>query len=157
MALHGATDHARHVSERISGWSPEIHAAEIRNVTEDPDPERFKLYRLCDCPTCEGKGKVDTGLVMPLVNVVERCPECRGEGRVRELVATCASPEAVGVALVTLGREQEWAECPFGLLDTEGETGQKWLIRPWLPSARNVSDAGRTLAKAPRKKATSSE
>ena len=66
----------------------------------------------------------------------------------RELVATAADPEAVGTALVTLGREGEWDECPVGLLDTEGEVGQKWLVRPWGPSARNVSDAGRTLAKS---------
>ena len=77
-----------------------------------------------------------------------RCPDCRGEGRTLELVATCATAEAVGVALVTLGREGEWSECPVGVLDQEGEKGQKWIVTPWLPSARNVSDAGRTLAKA---------
>ena len=54
------------------------------------------------------------------------------------------------MALVTLGREGEWADCPFGLLDREGETNQKWIILPWLPSARNVSDAARTLAKSKR-------
>ena len=65
------------------------------------------------------------------------------------MIATCATPEAVGVALVTLAREGEWENgCPFGLLDTQGETGHKWLISPWLPSARNVSDAGRTLAQS---------
>jgi hypothetical protein len=54
------------------------------------------------------------------------------------------------VAIVTLAREGEWDECPFGLLDSEGEKGKKWLIRPWLPSARNVTDAARTLAKSKR-------
>jgi hypothetical protein len=58
------------------------------------------------------------------------------------LVASCADPEALGVALVTLGREGEFEDCPIGLLDTEGEVVQKWLVRPWLPSTRNVSDAG---------------
>jgi hypothetical protein len=51
---------------------------------------------------------------------------------------------------VTLAREGEWDECPFGLLDSEGEKGRKWLVTPWLPSARNVRDAARTLAKSKR-------
>jgi len=114
-----------------------------RYVTENP--ERFHLYRLCDCTTCDGTGKV---FAADPPTWVERCPDCRGEGRTRDLVATCATPEAVGVALVTLGREHEWDECPVGILDTEGETGEKWLVRPWLPSARNVSAAGRTLARS---------
>lgn len=108
-------------------------------VSGRDDPvQRFRLYRLCGCSVCEGSRQVD-GL---------RCPECRGEGRVRELVATAETPEGVGVALVTLGREGEWEECPVGVLDTEGEVGQKWIFRPWLPSPRNVSDAGRTLRTA---------
>jgi hypothetical protein len=111
-----------------------------------PNPERYRLFRLCDCPTCGGKGKeADFG-----GDGYRRCLDCRGEGRVRQELATCESPEAVGVALVTLAREGEWNECPFGLLDSEGEKGQKWLITPWLPSARNVSDAARTLAKSKR-------
>ena len=133
-----------------------------RYVTEpDFDPrERFVLYRLCDCLTCEGKGKA-----LPphrpfaqwrAKSPIERCPDCRGEGRVRQEVASCESPEAVGVALVTLGREGEWEECPFGLLDREGEKGQKWLVLPWLPSPRNVSDAGRVLGTARKKAATPS-
>lgn len=122
-----------------------------RNVTVDP--ERFHLYRLCECTTCEGRGKV-TPKIDGLVIIGffkadgDRCSDCRGEGRTRELVATCATPEAVGVALVTLGREGEWSECPVGVLDTQGETGEKWIVRPWLPSARNISDAGRTLQTA---------
>ena len=112
-----------------------------RNVTDEPlDPrERFALYRLCDCPTCGGLGKdPDIG----------RCTDCRGEGRIRQEVAACATPEAVGVALVTLAREGEFEECPLGLLDRMGEKGKRWLILPWLPSARNVSDAGRVLARS---------
>jgi len=109
------------------------------------DPEqRFALYRLCDCTACGGTGKSD----VLFVKDSNRCYRCRGEGRVRELLATCATPEAVGVALVTLAREGEWEECPLGLLDREGEKGKKWLILPWLPSPRNVSEAGRTLAKS---------
>lgn len=104
--------------------------------------ERFRLFRLCDCTTCGGRGR------NPENDYRDRCPECRGEGRVRQEVATCATPEAVGVAIVTLAREGEFEECPLGLLDYEGEVGLKWLVRPWLPSARNVSDAGRTLAKS---------
>lgn len=66
----------------------------------------------------------------------------------RELVATCGSPEALGVAIVTLGREHEFDECPIGILDTFGEKGEKWLVKPWTPSARNVTDAARTLARS---------
>jgi hypothetical protein len=115
-----------------------------RYVTPDANPERFRLFRLCDCPTCEGKGKDP----MPGPFAPPRCADCRGEGRVRQELATCASPEAVGVALVTLAREGEFEECPVGILDSEGEKGHKWLITPWMPSARNVSDAGRTLARS---------
>lgn len=140
-----------------------------RNVTAEVDPrERFSLWRLCDCPTCEGRGQVLTEIARtvqkhdPIIyggmsgvpgitrEKRERCPDCRGEGRVRQELATCATPEAVGVALVTLAQEGEWEECPLGLLDSEGEKGKKWLVLPWLPSARNVSDAGRTLARSKR-------
>jgi hypothetical protein len=73
---------------------------------------------------------------------------------VKALLATCGTPEALGVALVTLGREGELEECPVGILDRQGEPGQKWIVRTWLPSARNLSDAGRALGKeSARKKA----
>jgi hypothetical protein len=121
-----------------------------------PNPERFRLFRLCDCPTCEGKGKAEgESMLQTGGRFTLRCEDCRGEGRVRQEIATCATPEAVGVALVTLAREGEWDECPFGLLDSEGEKGHKWLVTPWLPSARNVSDAGRTLAKSKSKRESS--
>lgn len=120
-----------------------------RYVTDNP--ERFRLFRLCDCPICGGKGKVPTHEGYG-DNTWIKCQDidggCRGEGRIRQELATCATPEAVGVAIVTLAREGEWEDCPFGLLDSEGETGQKWLISPWLPSARNVTDAARTLARS---------
>ena len=106
---------------------------------------RFRIYRLCDCDACEGTGRTDEyderGLRI-------RCPVCRGEGKQRELVATAPTPEAAGLAIVTLGREGEFEDCPLGLLDTMGEVGQKWIIRPWQASPRNVSDAGRVLGKA---------
>jgi hypothetical protein len=103
------------------------------------------------------------------------CPDCRGEGRIRQEVASCATPEAVGVALVILAREGEFEECPLGLLDRLPECAEcggdglldagaarlpcgdckgsgvkptgTWLILPWLPSARNVRDAARTMAR----------
>jgi hypothetical protein len=109
-----------------------------------PNPERYSLWCLSECPTCRGVGQV----FFADYSSRKRCSDCRGEGRVRQEIATCESPEAVGVALVTLAREGEWDECPFGLLDSEGEKGKKWLITPWLPSARNVTDAARTLAKS---------
>jgi len=148
----------------LNQWRKEVAAR--RNVTAEPptdtltwdefsgrgDPkQRFRLYRLCECAECEGKGRGTYPMQLARweveygVQTSERCPICRGEGRTLELVATCASAEAVGVTLVTLGREGEWSECPVGVLDTEGETGQKWLVSPWLPSPRNVSDAGRLL------------
>jgi hypothetical protein len=63
------------------------------------------------------------------------------------LVATCKE-EDVGATIIRLGREGEFEDCPIGLLDTMGKVNEKWLLRPWLPSARNVSDAGRTLSRA---------
>lgn len=116
----------------------------------EPSPERFALYRLCECDACDGTGKENYLFPTSYGHGLgkRRCETCRGEARTKELIATCATPEAVGVAIVTLGREGEWADCPIGVLDTQGETGKKWLVKPWLPSARNISDAGRTLAKA---------
>lgn len=152
--------------------------------------DRFGLYRLCECPTCEGRGKLPYDTVHyenGETSKLARCPECRGEGRIRQEVASCATAEAVGVALVTLAREGEWEGCAFGLLDRTPEcalcegsgyvpgtsesgyvgfrcpdckgSGVKptgdWLVLPWLPSARNVRDAARTLARS-KKRAGSS-
>ncbi len=105
--------------------------------------EQYRLYRLCPCGECGGTGKQPT-----VQSATERCKTCRGEGKNLELVATAGSKEAVGTALVTLTEEGEFDECPFGLMHRpEGEKG-RWLLKPWLPSARNVSDAGRTLARS---------
>lgn len=126
--------------------------AGVTVTAEDENPERYRLFRLCDCTACGGSGKAADRPRDPV-----RCPECRGEGRVRQEIATCASPEAVGVAIVTLAREGEWHECPIGLIDSEaGEesTVGKWLLRPWSPSARNVHDAAVTLAKSKKRSGT---
>lgn len=157
-----------------------------RHVTPEHDPRsRFGLYRLCDCSACSGRGRIEEDRSSYPPYKAPRCPDCRGEGRIRQEVATAETPEAVGVALVTLARESEWEECPFGLLDREpscercGGSGQEpfnddidssqnpwvkvtcdecegsgvkasgtWLVLPWTPSARNVTDAARTLARS---------
>ncbi len=125
----------------------EVSEEAFDHLTGKGDPQqRFRIYRLCECVTCEGTGRAldpERG-----ASATKRCPDCRGEGKVRELVATAGDPAGVGEALVQNGREGAFAECPIGVLDTEGEVGQKWLVNPWLPSARNISDAGRTLAGA---------
>ncbi len=119
------------------------------------EDERYHLFRLCECTTCEGTGKVVSSDVVyngrggiEASATLQRCFACRGEGRTHELIATATDPQSVGVALVTLGREGEWDECPIGVLDTMGEKGQKWIVRPWLPSPRNISDAGRVLRRS---------
>lgn len=118
----------------------EEHAGEDPRTGEQDPEQRFKLYRLCDCQTCDATGWLATSKKRT------RCADCRGEGRVRELVATC-NEDSLGQTIIKLGQEGNWADCPFGLLDTMGEVNQKWLVRPWLPSARNLSDAGRQLSK----------
>ena len=122
-----------------------------RYVTDEAvrPEERFALYRLCPCAACNGTGKWIDGF--GIVREGQRCSECRGEGRTRDLVATTDSPEGIGTALYTLALEGEWDECPIGILDRMPEPGNPaWLVKPWLPSARNVSDAGRTLRQAQR-------
>lgn len=92
---------------------------------DDPE-QRFRIYRLCP-------GETDP-----------------------ELVATCATEAAVGVTLCTLGREGEFdpgaGDCAIGILDTEGEVGRKWIVRPWLASPKNVSDAAKVMATAGKKR-----
>lgn len=119
----------------------EEHAGEDSGTGKQDPNQRFKLYRLCDCIKCRGTGK------NPKKTGGLKCPECRGEGKTRDLVATCKEDD-VGATLITLGREGEWKDCAFGLLDTMGEVNEKWLIKPWLPSARNISEAGRQLNRA---------
>ena len=125
--------------------APAVSASTESTPLPDETEGPFRLYRLCLCDDCGGSGKQRNWADH---SEKRRCPGCRGEGRSLELVATATDPESVGVALVTLAREGEWEECPIGLLyRPEGKTGT-WLVRPWLPSARNLSDAGRTLASA---------
>lgn len=131
-----------------------------RNVTpedrSEADSARFVLYAMCECAACAGNGKQmgRTGEGRWDLSPV-RCPDCRGEGRTRREVASATDEASLGLALVTCAREGEWSEClGFGLLDREGETGQKWLVRPWQPSTRNVSDAARVLAKSKTKEKT---
>jgi hypothetical protein len=50
----------------------------------------------------------------------------------------------LGVAIVALAAEHEFDDCPIGIL----EDGGGWLVKPWLPSPRNVSDAAKLLAKS---------
>jgi hypothetical protein len=109
--------------------------AEVDHVTGRGDPQqRYRIYRLCECAHCDGRGKIAGA----------RCDECRGEGRTLDLVACCADPQGVGVAIVSLAEEGEFEDCPIGVLIDGGG----WLVKPWLPSPRNVADAARVLAKS---------
>jgi hypothetical protein len=142
----------KHEGRSFDDARAEIAGRHVTADAVDGAPERFEVYRLCECAGCLGAGKV---LVAPKTfDGFSRCPDCRGEGRTRDLVATATDEQAVGVAIVTLAREGEFTDCPFGLLDTLGETGQKWLILPWGASPRNVSDAGRVLANSKKEKTT---
>jgi hypothetical protein len=119
---------------------------------DDPE-QRYRIYRLCECEACEGTGKEELENVAPeIARSARRCELCRGEGRARDLVATCATPEAIGTALVRLSAEGEFDDCPIGILDLEGERGRKWIVKPWLPSTRNISDAARLLGSQPKPK-----
>lgn len=73
---------------------------------------------------------------------------CRSHEGELTLIATCGSEAAVGVTICTLGREGAFADCALGVLDDMGQTGQKWIVRPWERSARNVSVAGSVLARS---------
>lgn len=127
-----------HRSSRSRGPTPCVDA----DHTGRGDPnQRFRIYRLCACAECDGHGQVHAPAAM------KRCPDCRGEGSSLDLIATCGTPEAVGVALITLAREDELDGCPIGILDDQGETGHKWLVRPWLASPRNVRDAAKLMQK----------
>jgi hypothetical protein len=119
-----------------------------RNVTADPDSPRFRLYRLTECRQCGGTGKVPAE-----GRTVQRCGLCRGEGRDREIVAEAPDEASVGVALIQCAGEGEWLDeagdpMPFGLFDAEQ---RKWLVLPWLASARNVRDAAKLLGSQKRK------
>lgn len=131
-----------HRSSRSRGPTPCVDP----DHTGRGDPEqRFRIYRLCACEPCAGSGQ--RIVESTWTTTTKRCPHCHGEGSSLDLVATCGTPEAVGVALVTLAREDELDGCPIGILDDQGETGHKWLVRPWMASPRNVRDAAKLMQK----------
>jgi hypothetical protein len=135
-----------HRSSRPRGLTPCVDP----DHTGHGDPnQRFRIYRLCACEECSGSGvQVRFERVQYAGGrTAVRCKACRGEGSSLSLIATCGTPGAVGVAIVTLAREDELDGCPIGILDDQGEPGQKWLVRPWLASPRNVRDAARLLQK----------
>lgn len=72
---------------------------------------------------------------------------CPGE-TTPELLATCGSPEALGVAICTLGAEGEFLDCAAGVLHTEGEPGKRWLLKPWRAMPKEASMAGKVLRSA---------
>lgn len=100
-----------------------------RHVTPEPyDPaQRFRVYTVCQGETT------------------------------RNLIATCASEESLGVAICTLGREGEFVDCALGILDTDPAAivGQKWILKPWRAMPKEVSAAASILARS--KKLTPSE
>lgn len=118
--------------------------ADVDYLTGRGDPQqRFRIYRLCACGKCEGTGR-DMETLDPLTAHVDRCSTCRGEGKTLECVATTGTAEGVGTAIIQMAMEGEFEDCPLGIL----EDGGSWLVKPWLPSPRNVSDAGRALGQA---------
>ncbi len=134
-------------SRNADGWESDARSPDLTPPSVEMEEERFKLYRLCECGDCQATGRVrDERNPSKFV----RCKVCRGEGRILDLVATATDPESAGVAIVTLGREGEWEGCQFGLLDSEGAKNHKWIVLPWTqsPTARNVSDAARVLARS---------
>jgi hypothetical protein len=72
---------------------------------------------------------------------------CPGE-TTPELVMTCGTPEALGLALVTGGREGQWTDCAIGVLDVMGEKGERWILKPWRAMPKEVSHAASVLARS---------
>jgi hypothetical protein len=143
MAPDPARSEASRNAAPENARSPRVRAERWTHTAERDDPnQRFFIYVLCPCENCDGRGWLEPRRETP-------CPDCRKEGRVLTLVATCAKQAGIGASIFTLANEGAFDECPIGVLDTHPDPdGRKWLISPWLPSPRNVSDAGRVLAKS---------
>lgn len=144
----------RYVTQKGDSWVDAQIPDSTPSEPEMEEDDRYRLYSLCSCEKCGGSGK-DYGSPTvhvsgaPKATAPTRCKDCRGEGRTLSLIATATSKEAVGVALITLAEEGEWeGDCPLGLMDRPAGEKGRWLIKPWQASPRNISDAGRTLAKA---------
>lgn len=50
-----------------------------------------------------------------------------------KLLATCTDETHVGITICELARGGEFDDAALGILDTEGEKGHRWLVKPWLP------------------------
>lgn len=61
------------------------------------------------------------------------------------LLATCKTAEDVGKAICEMAEEGQFLDSALGLLDTAGEEGRRWLIKPWLPGPATLPEAGRIL------------
>jgi hypothetical protein len=150
---------------------------EQEDGSDDPR-QRFALYRLCECEECGGRGYREltpesmktrctvcrgegrtlqllacaelpeaAGLALVtlaregeweecplgLLDRMPVCPTCGGSGQLRNWVDH--------------SEKRDCMECHGSGVKPTGT----WLILPWQPSPRNVSDAGRVLRSARRK------
>lgn len=48
-------------------------------------------------------------------------------------IAAAATPEALGVALVTMGLEGEFDGFLVGVMDRPGDEPGTWIVKPWCP------------------------
>jgi len=94
-------------------------------------------YQWLDAPAPEPNG--DGQLTITTDEIAPRTPQERyrlfrvANGGPPEIVATVATPEAIGAALLTLGREGEFDDYCLGIQDTFGDPSRKgeWVIKPW--------------------------
>jgi len=95
-------------------------------------------YQWLDAPAPEPNG--DGQLTITTDEIAPRVPAERYRiyGRPAhgdlQLIATVATPEALGVAIVTLGGEEEFSDLHLGILDTHGNSNKPgvWLVKPWV-------------------------
>lgn len=50
------------------------------------------------------------------------------------LLATVENEQAVGTAICEMAREGQLMDAAVGILDTQGERGQRWLVNPYAPA-----------------------